>query len=323
MINCKICNKEFDLNIKLTYHIKNEHNLNKKEYVILTKYSGQHPVCECGCGEKVNWNDKKGFYRFILDHSKFKQKELIKKQRESDYYDINKKLKRYELNTEILKKYYNDYCEMKISMSNIIKEIKIDKRTLYKWWNELNFIDNKDTFKRINKKHQGYWSNKNKKILVNELEILNIFSFMSNNPNLFTITNLKTKFNIKETKYVLYKQLCDTFGKDKINSLVKLGNSSKPEMNLYFILSYYFGSKNITKQFRLENKYFDFKLGDKILIEYDGDYWHSTENAKKNDKIKNDIALNNGYILFRVKEKESKDLEILLKINKLWKKYQK
>lgn len=47
----------------------------------------------------------------------------------------------------------------------------------------------------------------------------------------------------------------------------------------------------------------DFKLGNKI-IEFDGDYWHSTDKQKKIDIIRDDILNKKGYIIKRIKENE-------------------
>lgn len=79
-----------------------------------------------------------------------------------------------------------------------------------------------------------------------------------------------------------------------------------------------------TKQFRLENKLFDFKISDKFLVEVDGDFFHANPNkwptgpihsiqinTVKNDKQKNEIATNNGYTLIRVWEEEFNDLDTL------------
>jgi very-short-patch-repair endonuclease len=55
-----------------------------------------------------------------------------------------------------------------------------------------------------------------------------------------------------------------------------------------------------------------------ILIELDGDYWHSKEEAIKNDLIKNKIAKEKGYILIRVSDKEVKKIEFIHKIKKIY-----
>jgi very-short-patch-repair endonuclease len=99
---------------------------------------------------------------------------------------------------------------------------------------------------------------------------------------------------------------------------LKSGLSSKTEMEYFTILKYFFGS-DIKKGFKLKNKFYDFILLDKILIEFDGDYWHGLLKNKLNDMEKDRIALDEGYILYRVKESESKDIEHINKLFKLTK----
>ena len=71
------------------------------------------------------------------------------------------------------------------------------------------------------------------------------------------------------------------------------------------------------EEYVLENKSYDFRVYDKILVEVDGDYWHSNPDKytklnntqqinKINDKIKNLIAIKNGFILLRIWESELK-----------------
>jgi very-short-patch-repair endonuclease len=74
------------------------------------------------------------------------------------------------------------------------------------------------------------------------------------------------------------------------------------------------------RQFRISNKLFDFKIKDKnILIEIDGDFWHSNpemwpngpvykvqiDNARR-DIEKNQLAINENYQLIRFWECEVK-----------------
>lgn len=60
------------------------------------------------------------------------------------------------------------------------------------------------------------------------------------------------------------------------------------------------------------NKIYDFKIGDGLLVEYDGEYWHANRSEK--DAEKDDIAVNNGYQLLRVSDKHDRDIDILIKI---------
>lgn len=66
--------------------------------------------------------------------------------------------------------------------------------------------------------------------------------------------------------------------------------------------------------FRLSNKFYDFYLKDyKVLVEADGKFWHNMSSHIANDKIKNEIAKNNGYKLIRVDD-EMSDTVIINKI---------
>ena len=49
----------------------------------------------------------------------------------------------------------------------------------------------------------------------------------------------------------------------------------------------------------------DFKCGDKV-IEFDGDYWHSTEKQKERDRLRDEYLTFNGYQVLRIKESEYK-----------------
>lgn len=323
MIICKICNKEFNKTISFSYHLKN-HNISKKDYLIKFDFDGIHPTCLCGCGKEVTFSPRRkqrgrnGFCKYYKDHYKRVQSEITKgKLKDLSYLDIDVVLKKYQIDSETLENSYNDYMNFQKSMRQILNDVSIDKRTLISWWNKLGLIKDKAIFRRTQKRHQGFWKPK-KEIDLNK--IFDIYQFIKKNPNIFTISNLKIKFRIKESRLILQRTLYDQYGKEEIDKLISIGNSSKAELDLYFILVYYFGQKNVKRQFKIEKKYYDYKLGEKILIEYDGDYWHSRPDSIKNDNLKNDLATKNGYILFRIKESESRNIEILKKIEKLWKK---
>ena len=116
---------------------------------------------------------------------------------------------------------------------------------------------------------------------------------------------------------MLYKRLCENFDETLIKEYLSFGLASKSETEYYNVIKYFFG-KDLQKGFKLEDKFYDFILLDKIIIEFDGDYWHSLIKNINNDKVKDELARKNDYIIFRVKESESKDLEILNKLNKLY-----
>jgi len=56
MQQCEICNFGSDSKMKLVKHILFSHKLKKGEYLIKTKYKGEHPQCKCGCGTLMVYN---------------------------------------------------------------------------------------------------------------------------------------------------------------------------------------------------------------------------------------------------------------------------
>lgn len=77
-------------------------------------------------------------------------------------------------------------------------------------------------------------------------------------------------------------------------------STSKGEEILNDLLVEAFGEKSIKRQFKLDRYYYDFLLNDKIIVEYDGYYWHKI--VESNDEIKNKVAASNDYPLYRVEE---------------------
>lgn len=75
---CKICNKEFSNDKsgegKFYTHLRFEHNISKKQYVILTEYDGVAPKCACGCGEEAGWQNRIGFREYAKAHRRFKHR---------------------------------------------------------------------------------------------------------------------------------------------------------------------------------------------------------------------------------------------------------
>jgi len=216
---------------------------------------------------------------------------------------------------------YTEFINLKYSFIDLTKIYFLDKRTIKKYWKELGLIDDMFTFERVIKYHK-YLNGKNKESLkekINDDLLFEIFTFIKENDNKLTLNEIRTKYNLKHSYLVLYRRLNENFGEDFVKNHIKFINSSKSEIEFFHILKFYFG-KNVTKQNKIENKKFDFLFGNKVLIEYDGDYWHSLEKNKIRDIEKNDIALRNGYELLRIKDSESKNIEILIKIKELYEK---
>ena len=86
-------------------------------------------------------------------------------------------------------------------------------------------------------------------------------------------------------------------------------NPSKPEMELYNLLKEKYGIDNIKHCYELNGYYYDICLFNKILIEYDGYYWHKIL-KNKNDIIKTNLAKQNDYVLYRIEENYNRKTDL-------------
>lgn len=69
-IKCQICNEVFGSERLLTYHIKNKHNMNKRDYIIQYIFNGKIPKCKCGCNLPVKILNQYPYYRtYIQGHN--------------------------------------------------------------------------------------------------------------------------------------------------------------------------------------------------------------------------------------------------------------
>lgn len=90
-MKCKICDKEVK---RIGPHVFRGHKMTMEDYVLKFEHNNKHPLCKCGCGEKVNWNGpKSSFYDYIKGHQQRDDK--IKNK-------IGKK------NSKNMKKYFKD-----------------------------------------------------------------------------------------------------------------------------------------------------------------------------------------------------------------------
>ena len=310
---------------KLSFHLKFKHNISLEDYSLKYIYNGHVPKCACGCNENVKFF-KGRYLKYFSDHKnavlpsdEIKKKTRINRQIKND---LNYRLERLGFNVDELIDLYNKFINFEINLSDIEKIYAIDKRTLKKYWNELQIINNNEEFERICKRHKHYWANKNDahKTLIPENILFEIYGFLVKNSGKYTLKEIKNILNLEYTTLVIYKRLIEIFNKKEVNELLKLGISSKPEIEFFNVLRYYYG-KDIQKNFILEKKHYDYILLGKILIEYDGDYWHSNIRNVIIDKEKNSIAQNNGYVIIRIKDSEAKNIEVINNINILYLKY--
>ena len=308
----------------LSKYLKNKHKITLEDYLIKYYFNGEYPKCKCGCGNNV-WYNKGIFGKYYKTHKNFVDvsPEEREKRRESriKLNTVENRLKSLNKTKEEIYLLYSKFFNYEINFTDITKNYKIDKRTLKKFWFDLSYIKDKKEFENICKKHQRIWSDKNNKAggrqHIDDDLLFNVYNYLKENKGKYTLNEISNKFSLPISSLVLYKRLSENFGEEYIKNLLNYGLSSKPETEYFNILKYFYGS-NIKKGFTLEGKFYDFILYNKILIEFDGDYWHNLLKNKINDEIKNNIALKNNYIIFRIKESESKDINMIIKLNKIY-----
>ena len=331
LVNCKclecgvlINNGTDDSNyLKFCKHIKDKHSIQNSEYYVKYFMNGNKPLCLCGCGNETRFH-KGNFHIYYKDHKntvkisettieKLK-KQLLKRN------DVNEMLKRIDIDAVTIEKAYNEFIELKKPMSKISEELFIDFRTLKSYWLRLGLIKDKEAFTRFSLKSKSSWFNKinkPKKELISLIEErLYLIKLYLSDKNLVTFDDILSLLGFKVDKNYLSWFLKENLSLHEIKK-IKFIKQSQIEINFLNILKFYFG-QSITGSFEIDGKIFDYKLGKNILIELDGDYWHSKEKNIKNDLIKNKIAKERGYILIRVSDKEVKKIEFINKLKKIY-----
>lgn len=146
----------------------------------------------------------------------------------------------------------------------------------------------------------------------------NILKDYSVNPN--NRSSIKNKYGLDFRTVESYLIKRNIVTKEELKEIKRrkkfLGNRdltklvSKPEFELYEKLTEIYGKQNIKSCFIIPNTsvVYDICLFDKILIEYDGYYWHKIKKSK-NDLYKSDLAKIKGYMLYRVEENEKRKID--------------
>ena len=112
------------------------------------------------------------------------------------------------------------------------------------------------------------------------------------------------------------------FSHKKMNPVEKLVADKLDENNIKYTFQYFLNRNGTCKSY-------DFKIKENdIFIEVDGDYWHGgpavkkyfkkVDDVKQNDKLKNELAKENGFKLIRIWESDIKqNPELILEKLKL------
>lgn len=120
MLKCKLCDYQTESQLSLSKHTGYIHKLKFPDYLVQTKYDGQHPVCKCGCKKKTRYEAKLGDFcqwkhghqAKIIGHfgdpkAEKRVKAIIKTRKEkfaSGEYDYIKKAVKNRNSTELGKK---------------------------------------------------------------------------------------------------------------------------------------------------------------------------------------------------------------------------
>lgn len=325
---CKICGKEIE-HPKDAYairdflsHLREAHKMKKEEYLVKYECNGVHPTCACGCGNPVKpekgWNKWRKYYKDHKNHMKVPQElvlaisERMKKRYKGRDYDVMTE----EEIKESLDRFKNGETLMKLS-----EDYGHDKRTLKSMWIKYGLISEIE-YSRFAEHNQKVLSGAtradNSRQSIEYYET--VHEFILKNKFKYNIHEINALFGNKPTDTTLMKNLLNLFD-DGFEDYLILGVKSKEEVQYLDILRFFFGASNVKYGIKIGGRIFDALIFKKVLLEYDGSYYHSSEKSKDNDALKDKIAKENGYILIRVNEKTAKDIEILKKIKEYGKIY--
>lgn len=274
MVTCKECNREFESLDSLRRHRKQKHDINAEQTYIDYVLNGITPVCKCGCGEKPKYLGIDAGYRdYIRGHAARVNNnwghnpDAIKKS-----HDTQKQM--YEDGTLTI---WNKGLGMddKRVRDNITKVMANPNRGL-NISKALTGVEKSDEHKaKISEAAIIRWANPDEREKQSHTRMQYIIK------NGFTVTSKleETFIDILKNEFNMVEDI-DFHGQHYVREIKGL---------------------------------FDFKIsGKKILIEIDGDFWHCNPNSQfsvpkyaaqisniRQDKIKEQWCVDNGYQLFR------------------------
>jgi len=184
----------------------------------------------------------------------------------------------------------------------------------------------------IKLKNEIYREKNKQKIIENGMirlgltdEILkNILNDYRDNPNNIVSIHEKYKLDFRTIQSYWLKR--NILSKNELKTIKRrkkfLGNRdlsklvSKPEYNLYEKLKEIYGDENVKSCFIIPNTVvvYDICLFNRVLVEYDGFYWHKIKTCK-NDFYKTRLAKDNNYVLYRVEEDSKRHINLTNELN--------
>lgn len=341
-MECMICNKDFSSYkevrrfAQLSIHIKKDHSMDLESYILKYKHNGVRPTCECGCGALTGFS--KGVYnKFLGDHSKHRviSKEQKKAISDSLYKRFESNYKKIGLSKELLQDYWEKYQSPLYPAYKISEISGHDFRTISSWWIKLK-IASKNTIREIAKKHQLVYSNQGDKngqyVHIDDATLEFIFKYLDYlkaQKRTTSYEKLIELYDLKVSAWILKKRI-SSFSVNDYSTVFKGSMASKPETKYLDMLSFFLGDCNVKRIYKLGDRYYDGCLFNKILIEFDGDFWHPKDEddhpilskedvlkIKNNDKYKDELAIKHGFKIYRIRESESKDISKLNDLIKL------
>lgn len=342
---CKECGKVFEYpkmsscKAQLKRHIREEHHMSVLDYVVKHEYNGEHPICPCGCGHKLNLaqnGDRWKFTKYYADTCYGRlvrscNEEVLKQYKASHmndfdvvrYYETHYDRESYEKAYELLK-------SKEYSLSDIAEIYKIDKRTLKKVWIGLGITTSEELKPLLDYTKYQLAISKNPKNTDNDEDMLTwLYLLIKNHPGKYTVNSLKRTYNkchnenpTNKNSVSISRALYKKYG-DEIDIYLAKGLHSSEEYIFYQILKFYISDYivKLGKEFLTNDGnliYYDISIGSRLLIEYDSDgFFHEQKRSIKQDKLKEQFAKEKGYYFLRLTKTDIQNIETINKIKNI------
>lgn len=276
---CKICERLCNGKRSLGNHLARSHKILIHDYVLKYIFKDQAPLCDCGCGDHVNWHKLKGcFNRYISGHNE------------------NDGLKNYKPTQEVID-HRNEAIRNSYAKNGIKISRKISKSVTESWTDEQkrNNIINGRLKLWKDPEYKSKMTKIRKKVWEEQYNDIYQKIFTDEFRQKISEANMKRDFNHTSKEEQMF-----------INLLME---KVYPDNKL--IASYWINKTNNGRKkcFDVYNKEKD------LLIEYDGSYWHGLDRIKNftstqkksilNDNVKNILSQTLGLSLIRISSKDA------------------